>query len=104
MNEKLIEKKLMKGAKLRDGKAVKFTSPAENGWPDRLVIIPHNYLLMALYFWVETKSTGKGLDPLQKFIKKKLIRLNADYFKIDSQADLDAFWKHVDIEINSEFI
>lgn len=40
MLERDIEKKFVAKVKRMGGEAVKFTSPASRGWPDRLVVLP----------------------------------------------------------------
>jgi hypothetical protein len=86
MNEKLIEKKLKEAVKKLGGKAVKFSSPFETGWPDRLVLMPGGFM-----WWVELKSTGKPLSPRQRIVCGELEALGFKVWKIDNQNLLDGF-------------
>lgn len=86
MNEKLIEKKLKAAVKKLGGKALKFYSPFETGWPDRIVLLPHKQVL-----WVELKSTGKGLSDRQKVVRKELDALGFSVTVIDDQQKLESF-------------
>lgn len=86
MNEKLIEKKLKAGAKKMGCKALKFSSPFETGWPDRIVLLPGGKVK-----WAETKSTGKGLSPRQEVVHKELESLGHDVSIVDDQKSLDKF-------------
>ena len=60
MNEKFIEKKLVKTAKSMGGMALKFVSPGMDGVPDRIVLFPRGHM-----GFVELKAPGKKLRPLQ---------------------------------------
>lgn len=90
MNEKLIEKKLRERAKKMGGIALKFLPYFWVGAPDRLILLPG-----AKVYWVETKSTGDNLRPVQQTRKKQLEKLGFKVFKIDSQESLDQFFEEV---------
>ena len=60
MREKVIEQKLVQAVKQAGGLAVKFTCPGLSGMPDRLVILPMNYVA-----FVEVKAPGGKPRPLQ---------------------------------------
>lgn len=90
MNEKLLEKKLREKIKKMDGLALKFIPFHFVGMPDRLILLPG-----ARVYWVETKSTGKKLRPIQETRQKQLKRLGFKVYKIDCQKDLDLFLKEV---------
>lgn len=65
MNEKLIEKKLREAVKKLGGKALKFSSPYETGYPDRLILMPGGRT-----YWAELKTTGK--KPTEKQLLKQI--------------------------------
>lgn len=65
MNEKLIEKKLREAIRKLGGKALKFSSPYETGYPDRLILMPGGQT-----YWAELKTTGK--KPTEKQLLKQL--------------------------------
>lgn len=85
MNEKLIERKLVRELKKIGGKALKFTSRYETGWPDRLV------LLNGRTYWAELKSPGKELTPRQKVVRGELEALGFSLWVIDTADKLDIF-------------
>ncbi len=91
MNEKTLEKKLKKEVQERGGKALKFFSPFESGWPDRIVLLPYERI-----YWVELKSTGKKLTALQEIRKRELESLGFCVFIVDSELTLETFLKFVD--------
>ena len=90
MKEKLLEKKLREKIKKMGGLALKFIPFHFVGMPDRLILLPG-----ARVYWVETKSTGKKLRPIQETRQKQLKRLGFKVYKIDCQKDLDLFLKEV---------
>jgi hypothetical protein len=90
MNEKLIERKLKAAIKKLGGKALKFYSPFETGWPDRLILLPGGKVR-----WVELKTTGKDLSPRQKIVRKELQALGFPVRKIDDQNSLNEFLNEV---------
>jgi hypothetical protein len=83
--EKQLEKKLVREVKKLGGKALKFTSRFETGWPDRLV------LLTGRTYWVEMKSPGGELSPRQKVVRKELTDLGFPVWVIDTEEKLDDF-------------
>lgn len=90
LNEKLIEKKLREEIKKLGGLALKFLPNFWVGAPDRIVLLPGGKV-----YWVELKSTGQKLRPVQKNRKKELERLGFKVYKIDCQKDLDKFLQEV---------
>ena len=65
MNEKLLERKLREAIKKLGGKALKFSSPYETGYPDRLILMPGGRT-----YWAELKTTGK--KPTEKQLLRQL--------------------------------
>ncbi len=90
MNEKLIEKKLREEIKKMGGMALKFLPNFWVGAPDRIVLMPKGKV-----YWVETKSTGDNLRPIQETRKKQLEKLGFQVFKIDDQESLNKFLQEV---------
>ena len=74
MDEKQIERKLREQARLRDGLALKFTSPGF----DRLLLFPGGRAAFA-----EIKTTGKKPRPLQMSRKRQFEGLGFKVFIID---------------------
>ncbi len=65
MNEKLLEEKLRKEIKKMGGLALKFVPLYFVGMPDRIILMPD-----ARVYWVEAKSTGEKLRPIQETRKR----------------------------------
>lgn len=91
MNEKLIEKKLREAVRHMGGKALKFSSPFETGYPDRLILMPEGRVL-----WAELKTTGKKPTEKQKQIQSYLRGLGFVSEVIDSEESLKDFLKRVE--------
>lgn len=83
MNEKFIEKKLVEAAKKKGGFALKFVSPRMNGVPDRIVLLPGGHIA-----FVELKSPGKMMRPLQIRRKKQLESLGFKVYLIDEMSQI----------------
>lgn len=77
--EKTIEAKLVKEVKLMGGLALKFVSPGMDGVPDRIVLLPGGRMA-----FVELKSDGKKMRPLQVRRKAQLEALGFSVYCIDS--------------------
>lgn len=67
------------------GKAFKFSSPGNNGVPDRIV------LLDGKCYFVELKKQGEDLRPLQKVVKKRFKKLGFKVYVIDSLEKVGEF-------------
>ena len=78
MNEKTIERKLVEITRKSGGLALKFVSPGFDGVPDRIVLYPGGCV-----GFVELKSPGKKMRPLQVRRKKQLESLGFKVFCID---------------------
>ncbi len=83
MIEKNIEKKLVNEAKNEGGLAPKFVSPGWDGVPDRIVLLPYGKI-----GFVELKSPGKKMRPLQIRRKKQLERLGFKVWCVDSEEQI----------------
>lgn len=92
-SEKLIEAKLREAIKKRGGIAFKFLSQFHRGMPDRLVLMPGGKA-----FFVETKSTGKKPELLQRKAHQDLRALGFDVYIIDSTAKVADLMQLLDLE------
>lgn len=90
-SEKSIEARLVSGVRRRGGLCLKYSNPAEGGYPDRLVILPG-----AEICFVELKSGGGKPRPLQASRINALRALGADAFVCGSRADVDALLRAYD--------
>lgn len=79
MNEKFIEQKLVKAVKNKGGAALKFVSPGVDGVPDRIVLLPGGRI-----GFVELKSLGKKMRPLQERRKRQLEALGFRVWCVDT--------------------
>lgn len=78
MLENSIEKKFKEEVEKLGGKAFKFSSPGNNGVPDRIVIIKSKC------YFVELKRPGVKPRKLQKAVMKTFNRLGFKVYVIDS--------------------
>ncbi|HAE92701.1 MAG TPA: hypothetical protein DCG60_08695 [Tissierella sp.] len=78
MLENKVEKYFRDEIKKIGGKAYKFSSPGNNGVPDRIV------LYNGKCYFVELKRPGEDLRPLQKVVKKRFRELGFEVYVIDS--------------------
>lgn len=87
MREKVIEKYLCDKviSELR-GWPLKFISPGQAGVPDRLIVLPGGRIV-----FLETKSNGQKLRPLQRYVSNRLRGLGQKVECIDSIAAVDDF-------------
>ena len=85
MREKVIEQKLVQAVKKIGGQAIKFASPGLSGMPDRLVILPMNYMA-----FVEVKAPGGKPRPLQVKRHELLRRLGCRVFVLDDAGQIPA--------------
>lgn len=93
MNEKLIEKKLREAVRRMGGKAIKFSSPYETGYPDRLILLPGGRT-----FWAELKTTGKKPTEKQLLRQRELRDLGFISEVIDSEETLKNFLRNIENE------
>ena len=90
MNEKIIERKLVKKAKNMGGLALKFISPGYDGVPDRIVLFPGGRIA-----FVEVKAPGKTLRPLQVRRKRQLESLGFKVYVLDAAEQIDEILKAI---------
>ena len=90
MNEKLIEQKLRDKVKQLGGIALKFVSPSFTGVPDRIVLMPGGNI-----WFVEVKSTGKGVSARQKIVFPMFEKLGFRVELIDTEEKLNTLLKEM---------
>ena len=78
LREREIEKKLVAAVRNAGGLAPKFVSPGWDGVPDRIVLFPGGRMA-----FVELKSPGKVMRPLQMRRKRQLENLGFKVFCVD---------------------
>lgn len=84
--EKNIEAHLVKRVKALGGVAYKFTSPAHRGVADRVVCLPDGQT-----WFVELKTEGGRLSPLQKVFAADMARMNQKYVCLWNKEQVDEF-------------
>lgn len=90
MKENKIEKRLATEIEKIKGLALKLNSQSANGVPDRLVLLPNGRA-----YFIELKSPGQDLDPLQRYWKRKLKELGFISIKIDNLVGVEKFIEKV---------
>ena len=90
MREKDIESKLRNEIKKLGGIAYKFTSPGNNGVPDRIVLLPGGVIK-----FVELKRPGGKTSKLQDMQIARIRNLGFDVRVIDNTDRLDDFISEV---------
>ena len=86
MLEKAIEAHLVKRVKALGGEAYKFTSPAHRGVADRVVCLPDGST-----WFVELKTEGGRLSPLQKVFADDMARMKQNYCVLWNKEQVDDF-------------
>lgn len=86
MLERQIEAHLVKRVKALGGVAYKFTSPAHRGVADRVVCLPDGST-----WFVELKTEGGRLSPLQKVFADDMARLKQNYCVLWNKEQVDDF-------------
>lgn len=95
MREKTIEEYLRDQIKAVGGRAYKFTSPGNDGVPDRLVCLPGGRVV-----FVETKAPGKKSTSAQKLQQQRLESLGFTvYAEIDSKAKVDYIMHSIEWDV-----
>lgn len=84
VSEKAIERYLVDCVEGLGGLALKYYNANQTGYPDRLCLLPDG-----IVFWVELKSKGKKLRPLQEHRHKELRELGQDVYTCSSLEDVD---------------
>ena len=86
MLEKQIERYLVDRVKALGGVAYKFTSPAHRGVADRIVCFPNGQT-----WFVEVKTEGGRLSPLQTVFMSDMARMNQNYVCLCNKEHVDGF-------------
>lgn len=94
MKEKLVEEKLFAGVRKLGGIPLKLTSPNHAGKFDRLLIMPGGST-----WFVECKTTGKTLDPLQIVFEKELRKRGHKTRVVDDQKTVNELLAELKNEI-----
>lgn len=87
VRERDIENHLCVQVGIRGGAAFKWSSPSNNGVPDRIVFLPG----MERPVYVELKKPGEKPSPVQSAVHDTLRRLGQDVFVIDSKKGVEEF-------------
>ena len=82
--EKHIEAHLVKSVRRIGGVAYKFVSPAQRGVADRVVCLPDGST-----WFIELKTEGGRLSPLQKVFADEMARLCQNYACLWSKEQVD---------------
>lgn len=83
-SEKSIEHYLVERVKAMGGECLKYFNPNMAGYPDRIVLLP-----IGVTLWVELKSKGERLRPLQQQRFNQLARMGQKAYVCDSREDID---------------
>ena len=86
MLEKQIERYLVDRVKAIGGKAYKFTSPAHKGVADRIVCLPNGQT-----WFVEVKTEGGRLSPLQKVFASDMALMRQNYACLWTKEQIDGW-------------
>ena len=88
MDEKTVERELVKRVKEEGGIAYKFTSPNRRSVPDRLCLLPGGKIL-----FVECKAPGKKPTKLQAREHERLRAMGFEVVIVDDKKDANALIK-----------
>jgi len=89
-SEKYLESQLTKKVAELGGKALKFYSQIEIGYPDRLVLMPGGQAT-----WVEMKTKGDKPRRIQQIRHEQLRSLGFEVFVIDTPDKIQEFINHL---------
>jgi len=88
MKEKEIEAYFVWAIERLGGKSYKFTSPAHKGVSDRIACLPDGRTI-----FVELKTKGGRLSPLQKLFAEEMKKLNQQYTTLWNKEQIDNYIK-----------
>lgn len=94
MRERDIEQWLRRQIESMGGQAFKFTSPGNDGVPDRLAVLPGG-----LIYFIELKTSRGQLAPLQVWQQNRLTDLGCRVRTIKGKTEAEAFIEEVRDEI-----
>lgn len=89
INEKYLEKKLTEGLHALGVWCEKYTNPFKTGYPDRICIEKTGKVS-----WVEVKTPGEKLRPLQEERKRELECYGCPVYVVDSEEALRSVLDH----------
>lgn len=93
--EKRLEARLKNEIKKMGGKCIKMTPQGENGFPDRLILMPGGKTYLA-----ELKSGAKGVvSPIQQHQIRQLKYLGYDARIISTREALDSFLEAIEKQL-----
>lgn len=90
MRERDIEKKLVNEIRKMGGEAFKWTSPGNDGVPDRIVMLPGGRLI-----FIELKADRGSLSPIQKVQIRRIQKLGQEVYVVRGMDGLEEFLKEV---------
>ena len=86
-SEKVTEKYLTEVVQSLGGESFKWSSPQNNGVPDRICFFPHDVKLL-----VEVKSEGETLSPIQRLVHRQLRRLTTQVYTVTTRREVDVLF------------
>ena len=90
MLEKQVEAYLVKRVKEAGGRAYKFTSPMNSGVADRIVCLPDGQT-----WFVEVKTEGGRITPLQNIFAVAMARMKQNYVCLWNKDQIDEWLNEV---------
>jgi hypothetical protein len=90
MLEKQVEAYLVKRVKEAGGRAYKFTSPMNSGVADRIVCLPNGQT-----WFVEVKTEGGRITPLQNIFAVAMARMKQNYVCLWNKDQIDEWLNEV---------
>jgi hypothetical protein len=97
MRESIIERKLVSATRIMGGLCQKYSSPGNNGMPDRLILFP-----IGKAGFVEVKRQGKLPRPLQRLRHGQLRRLGFQVHVLDDPAQIPGMLQMIRGDYDSE--
>lgn len=94
-SEKALEARLVRGVARLGGRALKFASATETGYPDRLVLLPGGFAE-----WVELKSSGKKPTLLQHIRHCELRKMGFRVTVVSTGPELDCYLDELGEELS----
>ena len=93
MRESEIEKHLTWVVARLGGTTYKFKSPTQRGVADRIVCLPNGET-----WFIEVKTKGGRLAPLQKFFASEMVRYNQKYACLWTIEQVEQWQKNRDLQ------
>lgn len=96
MRERDIEKRLVREIRRMGGEAYKWTSPGNDGVPDRIVMLPGGKLI-----FVELKADDGTLRPVQRVQIGRIRKLGQEVYVVRGMKGLEDFLERIRDEIHT---